>query len=100
MRLPRGDEPRPARPGPPAMDHAHATRSERLRDELRGTPVRMPKVVNDNQRYTVRLFDRPPISIVLGFWDSHWGGLCVLFANGCGCPVMAARAVATSWMWA
>jgi hypothetical protein len=45
------------------MDDALETRSERLRDDLRRPPVRRPKVVNDNQRYTVRLTPSPGIIV-------------------------------------
>ncbi|TWJ21172.1 mutator family transposase [Micromonospora endolithica] len=66
MRLPRRDEPGPDRAGPPAMDHALETRPERLRDGLRRTPDRRPKVTLNNPGYTVRLTDPEGLRSVLG----------------------------------
>src|SRR2546430_8356013 len=59
MRLPRRDEPRPDRARPSTLDDALETRSQRLRDDLRRTPVRRPQVVLNKQSYTVRSFDSP-----------------------------------------
>src|SRR5579884_1573280 len=79
MRLPRRDEPGPDRAGPPTLDDALEAGSQRLRDDLRRTPVRRPQVVL-NKPELHRSFDRPlPGSWVTGnslvarYMGSKWG---------------------------